>query len=296
MRSRTALIIAFLALLGCSERRAPATAPLVDDFGEQVDRGTSTAPARIVSLNPTTTDLLFAMGAGARVVGRTHWDTWSDSVRRVADLGPGLRPNVESVLGLHPDLVILYASADNGDAARQLRAAGVDVIGLKVDRLADFERATLMLGVATGEEQRARSVVDSVMRTIDRVRVATRPLPRPSVFWHIWDSPVIAIGGGSYMDELLNIAGGRNVYGESSSPSPVVSIEDVIHRNPDIIIAGPEGAAHIRSSPVWRSVGAVRRGHVVVIDTMLVGRPAAQLGEAAVAIARLLHPEAGDLP
>jgi iron complex transport system substrate-binding protein len=294
--SRAVLVVLALVLLGCPGRGAQETAATSDDFGVPVRGGTTTDPARIVSLNPTTTDLLFAIGAGPRLVGRTHWDTWSDSVRNVADLGPGLRPNVEAVLAKRPNLVVLYASADNEAAARQLRSAGVDVISLKVDRLADFRRATLLLGVATGESDRARTVVDSVTRTLDRVRAATRDLPHPTVFWHIWDAPIITIGRGSYMDELVEIAGGRNVYGEVAAPSPTVSIEDVIHRDPEVIIAGPLGAVHMRSSAVWQSVGAVRRGRIAVVDTMLVGRPSARLGEAAVATARLLHPDVRELP
>ena len=294
--SRAVLAGLAFVLLGCPERGARAAAASADDFGVPVRSGTTTDPARIVSLNPTTTDLLFAIGAGPRVVGRTHWDSWSDSVREVADLGPGLRPNIEAVLGARPDLVVLYASADNAAAARQLRAAGVDVISLKVDRLADFRRATLLLGTATGETGRARSVVDSVTRTLERVRDATRDLPHPTVFWHIWDAPIITIGRGSYMNELVEIAGGRNVYGDVAAPSPTVSIEDVIRRDPDVIIAGPLGAAHLRESATWRTVGAVRRGRIVVVDTMLVGRPSARLGEAAAAIAQLLHPDARGLP
>ena len=294
--SRAVLAGLAFVLLGCPERGARAAAASADDFGVPVRSGTTTDPARIVSLNPTTTDLLFAIGAGPRVVGRTHWDSWSDSVREVADLGPGLRPNIEAVLGARPDLVVLYASADNAAAARQLRAAGVDVISLKVDRLADFRRATLLLGTATGETGRARSVVDSVTRTLERVRAATRDLPHPTVFCHIWDAPIITIGRGSYMNELVEIAGGRNVYGDVAAPSPTVSIEDVIRRDPDVIIAGPLGAAHLRESATWRTVGAVRRGRIVVVDTMLVGRPSARLGEAAAAIAQLLHPDARGLP
>jgi ABC-type Fe3+-hydroxamate transport system substrate-binding protein len=97
------------------------------------------------------------------------------------------------------------------------------------------------------------------------------------------------------MNDLVEIAGGRNVYGDVAVASPTVSIEDVIHRDPDVIIAGPVGAARIRSSAIWRSVNAVRRGHIVIVDTMLVGRPGARLGEAAVSIARLLHPDASGL-
>ncbi len=287
-----------LVMFGCSERGAAARdqSSNVDDFDIPVQAGTAADPARIVSLNPTTTDLLFAIGAGPRMVGRTEWDRWSDSVRAVPDLGAGLRPNVEAVLAKRPDLVVLYASADNADAVRQLRAAGVAVMALKVDRLSDFRRAALLLGEATGESSRARDVVDSVTATLDRVREATRRLPHPTVFWHIWDAPIITIGRGSYMNDLVEIAGGRNVYGDLAAASPTVSIEDVIHRDPDVIIAGPVGAARMRSSAIWRSVNAVQRDRIAVVDTMLVGRPGARLGEAAVAIARLLHPDMEGLP
>ena len=297
MFTRTLLAILAVLALGCSERSgARATADNEDDYGVPVRAGTLADPARIISLNPTTTDLLFAIGAGPRLVGRTEWDLWSDSVRAVPNLGPGLRPNVEAVLARRPDLVVLYASADNADAARQLRAAGVSVISLKVDRISDFRRATLLLGEATGESARARAVVDSVTATLDSVRAVTRDLPHPTVFWHIWDAPIITIGRGSYMNDLVTISGGRNVYDDVAASSPTVSIEDIVHRDPDVIIAGPVGAARLRASSIWRSVNAVRRGDIVVVDTMLVGRPGARLGEAAVSIARLLHPEATALP
>ena len=293
MLHRVVSLVLALALLACGQRGEPrAASPLTDDFGATIRPGTTAHPARIVSLSPATTELLFAIGAGPRVVGRTHWDRWPDSARYAADVGPGLRPNVEAVLELRPDLVILYASEDNRAAARQLAGAGVTVLALKVDRIEDFRRAARLLGVAVGEPARARTVVDSVDRTLARVRAATSALPRPTVFWHVWDAPVITIGRGSYLDELLQIAGGRNVYGDDPSPSPQVSLEDVIRRDPDVILAGAEGAARIRESAQWRSVGAVRRRRVLVVDTGLVGRPSVRMGEAAVSLARLLHPAA----
>ncbi|HEU4641653.1 MAG TPA: helical backbone metal receptor [Gemmatimonadaceae bacterium] len=294
MLSRIASLLIVLASLACGGRSAPATSAGTDDFGAPVRAGTARVPARIVSLNPTTTELLFAIGAGDRVVGRTHWDVWPDAARRVADLGPGLRPNVEAILARRPDLVVLYASADDRDAARRLADAGVPVIALKVDRIADFRRAALLLGAATGELARARLVADTVERSLARVRAATAALPRPTVFWHVWDAPIITIGRGSYLDELLDVAGGRNVYGDLAQPSPQVALEDIVRRDPDVILAGAAGAAQIRASVPWRAVGAVRRGRVLVVDTNLVGRPSVRMGEAAASIARLLHP--GALP
>ena len=288
------LTAAVAATTACDRSEARRAAPLVDDFGAPVHAGSVQSPSRIVSLNPTTTEILFALGAGARLVGRTHWDVWPDSARLVPDVGDGLRPNVEAVLARHPQLVVLYASADNRSAARRLRSAGVDVLALKVDRIPDFVRATRLLGLATGEPEAATVVVDSVQRTLARVRQETARLPHPRVVWPVWEAPVMVIGGGSFLTELLEIAGGRNIYADLASPSPQVSLEDVIRRAPDVVLASSDGAAHIRADRAWQAVAAVREGRVLVVDSALVLRPSVRLGEAAQSLARLLHP--GQLP
>jgi ABC-type Fe3+-hydroxamate transport system substrate-binding protein len=280
------------ALAACRSRSDAASSALTDDFGATIVRGSAGHPARIVSLSPATTELLFAIGAGPRVVGRTTWDTYPAEARAVPDVGAGLRPNVEAVLARRPDLVVLYASADNRAADAQLRAAGVPVISLKIDRIAAFRRAAMLLGLATGDSAQAALVVDSVQRTLDRVRAATSALERPTVFWHVWDAPIYTIGAGSYLDELLAIAGAKNVYADIDAPSPQVSLEDIVRRDPRFILAGPEGAAHIRANEEWQGVRAVREHRVLVVDTMLVGRPSVRLGEAALSLAKLLHPGA----
>jgi ABC-type Fe3+-hydroxamate transport system substrate-binding protein len=291
---RRPCLLVLTALLACGQSPSRRDASLTDDFGAPVRPGTVQEPARIVSLAPSSTELLFALGAGSRVVGRTHWDLWPDSARLVPDVGDGLRPNIEAVLARHPQLVVLYASADNRAAAERLASAGVNVLALKTDRIADFARTATLLGIATGERAAAATMVDSVQRTLDRVRRATAALPHPRVFWPAWEAPPTAIGGGSFLSELITIAGGQNIYADLPSPSPQVSLEDVIRRDPDVLLASPEGAARIRSDPAWRAIPAVRRGRVLTVDTTLVLRPSVRLGEAAVALAHLLHP--GVLP
>lgn len=290
IRSLAVLGFSLYALFACGESRRALPSSHVDDFGASIEAGTLSVPARIASLNPATTELLFALGAGPRLVARTTWDVWPDSARAVADVGPGLHPNVEAVLARHPDLVVLYASAENRLAANQLRAAGIRVIALRTDRLSDFARATREIGRAVGESARAAIVIDTMQRTLAHVRAATRSLDHPTVFWHVWDSPVYTIGAGSFLDELLTVAGGTNVYADRTEPSPQVSLEDVIRRDPRIILAGAAGKRSLTVSPLWQGVRAVREGRVLVIDTNLVGRPSVRAGEAAASIARLLHP------
>jgi len=290
VRCARAVPVLALCVVACRAASPRRDAVSADDFGEPVARGSAATPSRIVSLMPATTELLFAIGAGPRVVGRTPWDLWSDSARRVADVGVGLRPNIEAVLARRPDLVLLYATGENRAAAQALRAAGVAVIALRIDRVEDFRRAARLIGMATGDSARAAAVVDSVDRTLARVRSRTAGLPRPTVFWHVWDAPIITIARGSFLDELLTIAGGRNIYEDLSQPSPQVSLEDIVRRDPDVILAGPDGAARIRASATWRSVRAVREGHVLVVDTSLIGHPSVRMGEAATVLAHLLHP------
>jgi ABC-type Fe3+-hydroxamate transport system substrate-binding protein len=269
---------------------AARVSALRDDFGDTI--ALAAPPRRIVSLNPSTTELLFTLGAGDRVVGRTTYDLWPVRARTVRDLGPGLRPNVEAVLAVRPDLVLLYASDDNRDAARRLRASGVPTAAYRLDRIADFARVTRALGALTGDSAAARVTVDTVRATLDRVRAATWPLAHPTVFWPLYDLPLLAVGGGSFLDELIDIAGGRNVYGFMSEPSPRITFEDLLHRDPDVVLATPESRARYLRDPRWRTLRAVRDGRLFAVDTTLVLRPGPRIGEAARSIALLLHPGA----
>jgi len=288
-RSRSFLCFFFssLALAACEKSSRDGTA-VRDDFGDPVRIGA--APTRIVSLNPATTEILFTLGAGSRLIGRTKYDLWPDSAKLIPALGDGIRPNVEVVLGTHPDLVILYASQDNRPAAKRFRSAGVNTLSLKVDHIADFRRTVSLLGAILHDSARARIVVDSVQSTLDRVQAATKGSSRPTVFWHIWDAPLITIGAGSFMNELVDIAGARNVYADIKGPSGEISLEDVARRDPDFILAGPIGARQIESDSRWRIVRAARDKKIFVVDTLLVARPSERLGEAAISLANLFHP------
>lgn len=292
MRFERFLISLFVAAAACGRPAAktpPAGVPR-DDFGAPIAIGAR--PARIVSLNPTTTEILFAIGAGPRLVGRSRWDTFPPAATHVPALGDALRPNVEAVLAAKPDLVVLYASADDRSAADRLRRAGIPTVSFKIDSIAQFARDTRLLGRIVGDSLAADRVVDTVMATLARVRRATASLPHPTVMVHAWDKPVIVLGGGSFMSELLDIAGARNAYADKSAPSLTVTLEDVVQRNPDYILAGADEAARLRASAEWHAVPAVRAGHILVYDMDLVSRPSVELGAAAVSLAGLIHPGA----
>jgi ABC-type Fe3+-hydroxamate transport system substrate-binding protein len=288
------IVFALAAATACVDR-PPAVAEsvaavLVDDFGDSLRVGRPFA--RIVSLDPTMTEILFAIGAGGKLVGRSHWDAWPAAALDLPDLGPGIRPNVEAVLATRPDLVLLYASQDNRAAAAKLRTGGVATAAFRVDQIDAFRRVTPLLGRLSGDTAAARVTVDTVERSLERVRAATAGRRRPKVLIPAWDTPLVVIGGGSFVSQVVSVAGGENVYGSSPERSPQVTLEDVVRRDPDVILVGPERRRRYLTHPRWQTLRAVRQGRVLAMDTALVWRASTRLGEAAASIARLLHPGA----
>lgn len=287
----TVVAVALAAALAtaCAPAKDVDADPALDDLGDTIP--TALVAQRIVSLNPVTTELLLALGEGRRLVGRTHWDAFSAEARAIPDVGDGMMPNVEAVLGQRPDLVVLYATQSNRAAATQLRRAGVATLAYRTDHVADLPRVAAVLAAAVGRRGEAGTVVDTVAARLDSLRALPIPTARVRAFWHVWDSPVMTIGKGSYLSELLAIAGGENIFGDLEAPSPQVSLEEIARRDPDVILAGPTSARTIAQHEGWRAIRAVREGRILIIDTMLVGRPGVRMGEAAQHLRTLLHPE-----
>jgi iron complex transport system substrate-binding protein len=151
-------------------------------------------------------------------------------------------------------------------------------------------RVTRTLGRLVGDTVSANRTVDSVRATLDRVRAATASLPHPTVFWHLWETPLLAVGAGSFLHELLEIAGGRNVFAELPQPSPAVTFEELLRRNPDVVLAGATTKARIKTDPRRNTLPAVRAHRVLTFDTTMVNGPSSRVGASAVSLARLLHP------
>jgi iron complex transport system substrate-binding protein len=290
------LIGALLALAACSDapardgagRAAGAPLVIVDDAGDTVRLA---APAgRIVSLIPATTELLFAIGAGDRVVGRTHWCDFPEAAARVPDLGDGMNPNLEAVVAARPDLVVLYHSGQNGAAASRLRALGIATIQVRSDLLADVPRLARLLGGLSG----VSATADSVSRAFEaELAAATVPAPAdpPSVFLLVWDEPPMTVGRGSYLSELIERAGGMNAYADLPTSSGQISVESAAARDPDAILTLSETIPAFALRAEWQVVEAVRERRFVRIAGSEFSRPGPRspsaVRELAAALARI---------
>jgi ABC-type Fe3+-hydroxamate transport system substrate-binding protein len=284
-RTHLAALLVFAgAACGREERNAASGGLAVtDDAGRRV---TLAVPARrIVSLLPSFTELLFAIGAGDRLVGRTAWCDYPPEALDVPNVGDGMPPNVEAVAARQPDLVVLYRSGPNVTASEQLERLGIRTVLFDLDLLEHLGPAARRLGVLTGRPAAA----DSLARALDSLASESpapnaQPLPpnTQSLAFIVWDNPAIVIGAGSYLDRLAALAGARNVFHDISSPSAQVSIETIVARDPDFIAILSDNAVQPRyaSRPEWKAVRAVRQGRFLVLPGQLFGRPGPRVAEA----------------
>lgn len=241
---------------------------------------------RIVSLLPSFTEILFAIGAGDHVVGRTQWCDYPPAALHVPSVGEGLPPNIEAVAARTPDLVVLYNAGPNVTAARQLERIGIRTVLIELNRLADLGPAARTLGRLTGRDAQA----DSLARVMDSVAARPPPSPTTSLAFVVWDNPPIVIGHGSYLDELAAQAGARNVFGDVSAPSAQVSLETIVARDPAwIAVLSDSGTAPaFAKRREWRAVRAVREGRFLLLKGSLFGRPGPRSAEAIIQLQALL--------
>ena len=251
------LLSAMIAGAAC--RHAPAveaSISLVDDAGDTVRLA---SPARrVVSLIPASTELLFALGADSVVVGRTRYCDYPPEAKAVPDLGDGIKPNIEALVASRPDLVVLYNSGQNAAVAGRLRELGIAALRVNTDALSSVPRVARILGKLTGREKAADSlaaVFDTALASATQPRVGRRP----RVLVLVWEQPPMTIGRGSFLSELVERAGGENLFADVTSSSGVVSIEAVAARDPDLIFTTVEWPSAFATRPEWQVVPAVRR-------------------------------------
>lgn len=280
-----------LGMAGCGGEQAAVPAPLlaVDDLGDTVRLA---APAtRIVSLIPATTELLFALGLGERVVGRTTWCDFPAAARQVPSLGDGLQPNLEAIVAARPDLVVLYNSSQNVAAAERLRAQQIPTLLVTTDHLADVPRLARLLAPLAGDAAAGDSLALRFEAELDSATVRAAAAG-PNILILAWDQPPIAIGAGSFLSELVDRAGARNVFDDLGAPSAPVSMEAIASRDVDAVLVLGDTVPAWASRPEWQAVTAVRDHRFVFVPADLFSRPGPRSPAALRALTAALHTEA----
>ncbi len=248
----------------------------------------------MVSLVPSVTETIFALGRGDRLVGiSTFCDYPPDEVRGIPRAGSYLTPNVETIVALSPDVVIGVPTPGNFAPVDQLRSLGVNVVIVGEHTLADTWDAMRTIGRWVGNEAGADELVARIQRQIDEVRERAAGRPRRKVLFVVGHDPLIVAGTGLFIDELVTAAGGVNVAASTGAMWPRLSLESVVAMAPDVIIDGAMGSEEREGlEAYWKpyaSIPAVREGRIRARNADALLRPGPRLGEAAEELYEAIH-------
>lgn len=272
------LAVAF-AVAGCSKK--------------QVATGGSTAN-RVVSLSPSTTETLYAIGAGDKLVGRSRYCDFPPEVLKLPQVGGYVDPSFEAILALQPDLVTGARGPAGTAITERLEARGVRTYFPETESFDAIAQMMLGLGDRTGHAEDAKTAVDRMKARVQAVEAAVAGAKK-SVLLVFGVAPLVVAGPTSFADEMLRRAGGRNVV-TTGGGYPTVDMEHVIALDPDVIVNAvmAEERSQVRitaESPGFAHVRAVREGHVVAITDESVLRPGPRVGDGLATLARAIHPE-----
>lgn len=298
LRKTLLLTLLFAMLTACAPTTAPASGALTltDGLGREI---TLDGPAqRVVSIAPSNTEILFAVGAGSQVVGRDEFSDYPAEAASIDKVGGSMgQYSTEAIVALEPDLV-LAAEINPPELVKQLEDLGLTVYYLKNPTTIE-EMYTNLEIVAQLTGQDATELVDSLKARVAAVDEKIAPISsRPSVFYEIDasdPSKPYTYGPGTFGNLLIERAGGFNVGSELSDPYPQISLEQLVVSNPSFIVLGdsiwgttPES---VKGRPGWGTIEAVKSGNIFPFDDNLVSRPGPRLVDGLEQLAKLLRPE-----
>ena len=269
--------------------------------------GQALPPARIVSTAPSVTEILYALGLGDRVVGVTTFCHYPPEAAKKPKIGDYLHPNLETIVGLRPDLVVSETTGVRH--AERLRSLNLNVLEIDDATLAGIYDSIRRIGQAAGVPARADALCAQMRAGFDGIRAKVGPLPRRRVLFLVGRTPgriedLIAAGRASHLNELIEIAGGENVFRDSIAAYGKIPLEELLARNPEVIVdmgemsetVGVTDAQKRAVVELWNrypALAAVRQHRVYAVASDIFVVPGPRVVDAARALARMFHPEAG---
>jgi iron complex transport system substrate-binding protein len=276
------------------------------------DEGTTTqfdaVPQRIISLAPSNTQILFAIGVGNRVVGVTDYDhqpynftAWIEA-GNMTSIGGFSTPNKEVIASLNPDL-ILATPVNDADVA-SLRNLGYKVLVLNPNSVDGVLADITMVGQATGATQNATALVNSINTQISDIeaKIAAANLPKPTVYYEVWNNPLMSAGSTSFINDVISKAGGINIFENETQQYPTVSSETVVQKNPDVIMLPTDMANpgdtpfygsvdQVKARPGWSGISAVQNNRIVIVDGDLFAEAGPRIAQNIAVAAAAFYPE-----
>jgi len=277
-----------------SSPAATAAGPITvtDDSGIEV---TLDAPAEaIVSLAPANTEIAFAIGAGEQMAAGTSYDDYPEEAKALPKIGDFANPNVEKIASFNPDLVLAAAGLQD-KVLTELKELGVQVYVVD-PKTYDGTIATIgNIGKLTGAENGAAMVVEEMTAAKEEVQAAVGDLPAATTFLEIYSKPLMTAGTGTFIDDMITIAGGENIGAQAGSGFPSFSTEVLVKDDPQVYIADSGSMSEpgeIEKRAGFADLTAVKEGNVYVIEDSIIARPGPRLAEGLRQLVTMIHPEA----
>ncbi|MDH5211733.1 MAG: cobalamin-binding protein [Betaproteobacteria bacterium] len=283
----TRAMLGVLVLAACT---AQAEVRVTDDYGYPL---VLAAPARrVVSLAPHLTELMYAAGAGARLVGASQYSDFPPEAQRLPRVGSEASIDLEALVALGPDLVLAWPNAGSARAVERIAALGLPVFRSEPRELEDIARTLETFGRLAGTEAAASAAAQAFRaRTADLARRhATRA--RVRVFYQVWDRPLVTVSGDHVISKVMRLCGGENVLADLPALAPQVGRESVLRADPEVIIASGANGAHPAWLDAWRAfpaLAAVRGGNLYAIRPDLLQRHTPRLLDGADEVCRILE-------
>jgi len=253
-------------------------------------------PQRIVSLVPSVTEMIFALGGADRLVGRTDFCDYPPAARAKTSVGGMINPSLEAIVALKPDLVIVTSSGNREETFKQIIRLHIPVYQVAADRVADVKDIARRVGALTGRDAAVPPLLDTIDRRVAAVRDAVKPFGRPRVLYVLWPDPLIVPGKSVLVTELIGIAGGDSITAADADEYPRYSLEAAVAKAPEVIVLANHGNT---SGPIamdrWKrltSLPALRAGRVHSVDGNLMHRYGPRFLDGLDQLARAIHPEA----
>jgi iron complex transport system substrate-binding protein len=244
-----------------------AVRTLTDEMGRKVV--VPDHPHRVICLMPTITDTVFALGAGDDVVGISDYTKYPAAALTKPSVGDLINPSIETILSLHPDLVIGTQPKGPMEVTDQLERAGIPIFLVSPHGIAGIFHSIESVGMALNRTPQAESLVHSLQQRVDAVRIRTKSLPAPRVFMPIWYDPITTIGKNAFITEVIEAAGGRSVTDDLSTEWPQISMEVVLERAPDALLlvrGGKTTLQVLEDRPGWSSMTAIKEHRAYYVD------------------------------
>ena len=256
-------------------------------------------PGRIVSMAPNLTEILFALGLGDKIVGVAAGSDYPPAAVSKPKMGTFWQPSIEAVIAAKPDLVITLGFSQQRNLAQRLERIGYRTATVNIERISELSEAIRTIGEVTGRKPRADELVRAISENLDNLSALVGAREKVKVLWVVQREPLRVAGRNTFVNEMIELAGGENAIGPTVHKYPPISSEQVYACGADVIIEpamttkdlGAQRAGAVKYWSRFKNIGPVKNGRIYVIDGDIVSRLGPRLYEAVETIARCLRPQ-----